>query len=89
MDNSGIKYFSKDYADHLIDSIKKYYAISIYWEGRNYLGLTIYWNHSKGYVDIFMPDYETKALDRIPHPNPKIPQYSPHFWTIPDYVKRI
>ena len=47
-----VKYFSKDDADHLLNSIKNHYAISIDWQGRNYLGLTIYWNYKKIYVDI-------------------------------------
>ena len=56
-------------------------------EGRNYLGLTIYWKHSKEYVDILMPEYVKKVMDRLKHPKAKIPQYAPHLWTVPTYEK--
>ena len=45
VDDFGVKYSSKDDANNLLDSLKKHYAISTYWEGRNYLKLTIYWNY--------------------------------------------
>ena len=34
-----------------------------------------------------MPEYVEKALDILQHINPKRPQYAPHHWTVPDYVK--
>ena len=89
MDDFGVKYFSKDDANHLLNSLKKHYAISMNWEGRNYLVLTIYWNYSEEYVDISMPDYVRKALDRVEHANPKRPQYAPHCWSVPAYGKRL
>ena len=78
MDDFGVKYFIKDDANHLLDSLKKHYAISIDWEIHNYLEFTIDWNYSKEYVDTLMPEYVKKALDRLQYPNPKIPQYAPH-----------
>ena len=36
-----------------------------------------------------MPEYVKKALDRLQHPKPKIPQYAPHLWTVPTYGKRL
>ena len=52
VDDFEVKYFTKDDANHLLDSLKMHYAFLTYCEGRNYLGLTIYWNYSKEYVDI-------------------------------------
>ena len=31
VDDFGVKYFSKDDADHLLESLKKHYSISTYW----------------------------------------------------------
>ena len=42
VDYFGVKYFNKDDADRLLESLKKHYVISTYWEGCNYLELTIY-----------------------------------------------
>ena len=68
-----MEYFSKDDANHLLDSLKKHYAISTDWEGCNYLGLAIDWNYGNEYVNIYMSEYVKKALDRIQHPKPKRP----------------
>ena len=47
VDDFGVKYFTKDDTNHLLDSLKKHYAISTDWEGRNYLGFKIDWNYRK------------------------------------------
>ena len=47
VDDLGVKYFTKDDANHLLYSLKNHYAISKDWKGRNYLVLTIYWNYSE------------------------------------------
>ena len=78
VDDFIVKYFSKYYANRLLNSLKKYYVISTDWEGRNYLVLTIDWKYSKKYVDISMPDYVRKSLDRLQHHKQKRPQYAPH-----------
>ena len=36
-----------------------------------------------------MPECVEKALNRIQHHNPKIPQYVPHMWKVPAYGKRL
>ena len=73
MDDFGAKYFTKDDANHLLDALKNHFAISIDWEGHNYLGLKIYWNYGKEYVDTSMSEYAKKALDGLQYPKPKIP----------------
>ena len=60
LDYFGVKYVSKDDANHLLNSLKNHYVISTDWEGSNYLGFTIYWNYSDEYVDISMLDYVRK-----------------------------
>ena len=67
------KIFFKDDANHLLNSPRKNYVISTDWEGCNYLGLTIDRNYSKEYVEISMPDYVKKSMDRLQHPKPKRP----------------
>ena len=34
-----------------------------------------------------MIEYVKKALDRLQHTKPKIPQYAPHRWTVSTYGK--
>ena len=87
VDDFSVEYFSKDDANHIIDSLKKHYEISTDWEDCNYLKLTIYWNYSKEYFNILIPEYVKKSLDRLQHPKPKRPQYDPHRWIVPAYGK--
>ena len=55
VDYFGIKYTNPAYAHHLVDTLKKYYTISIYWGGNSYCGLTLDWNYDRKYVDVSMP----------------------------------
>ena len=89
VDDFGIKYFSKDDADHLLNALRCKYKISTDWKGKNYCGLTMDWNYAEGWVDISMPGYVRKALERLQHVAPKLPQYSPHRWTSPSYGSKI
>ena len=60
----GIKSNSIEDAHHLINTIRKYFKLSINWEGQNYLGLVLDWNYNKKYVDISMPGYIPTALKK-------------------------
>ena len=83
------KCYPKDDENNLLNSIKRMYAISTDWEGLNYLRLTIYWNYSKEYVDILIPEYARKALDSLQRTKPKRSQYDPHHCSVPAYGKRL
>ena len=85
VDDFGIKYFTKNDANHLLDILKKSFKISTDWEGKNYCGLTIDWNYDDNYADISMPGYIDRVLHRFQHPKPPKPQYAPHTWTAPVY----
>ena len=78
VDDFVVKYFTKDDADHLLKSLKNNDEILTDWEVRNYPRLSLHWNHNEDYVDISIPDYVTKALDRLQHTKPKQPQHAPH-----------
>lgn len=56
------QYHSEDDANHLTNTLKKYYPIRLDREGKNYCGLTMHWHYNEGYVDIEMPNYVTKKL---------------------------
>jgi len=78
VDDFGIKYWSKEDADHLENALGKTFKYTVDREGKNYCGLTLDWNYKLGYVDISMPGYVPKALKRLQHKPQKFPQYSPH-----------
>ena len=87
VDDFGVKYFSQDDANHFLNALKNHYTISTDMQGINYCGLTLEWNYEKKYVDISMPGYVQKNLERYQHPKPLKAQYAPHQWSLPSYGK--
>ena len=69
VDDLGVKYFKKDDALHLKSTLEKIYTVKIDWTGGNYLELQLDWHYEDGFVDISMPDYITKLLEK---PNPVV-----------------
>lgn len=63
VDDFGVKYYNQDGADHLLNALRKYYKVSVDYEGKKYCGLQITWNYDKHFVDISMPGY----IDRLLH----------------------
>ena len=63
VDDFGVKYVGKEYADHLIDNIKHTYSkLTKDWTGNLYCGITLEWDYVSQTVDISMPGYIKKKL---------------------------
>lgn len=77
VDDFGIKCYSKDDANHLINTLRAKYDCSVDWEGKDFCGLHYDWHYSKQYVDVSLPNYVQQALQRLQHTPPSSPQYSP------------
>ena len=78
VDDFGIKYVGKEHADHLIQTLKGHYEISVDWNGRHYIGLTLQWDYRNRLVHLSMPGYCEKAGQRFQHPKPNKPQHQPY-----------
>jgi hypothetical protein len=89
VDDFGIKYTDPQHAHHLINTLQKYYKISTDWEGTAYCGLHLQWHYNKGYVDVSMPGYISKTLQKFQHPKPAKAQHAPHDWVRPTYGAKI
>ena len=87
VDDFGVKYFGRDDANHFLNALRDHYAITVDWTGSHYCGLTMHWNYDDNYVDVSMPGYVRKQLDRYQHPKPSTAQYAPHRWSVPSYGK--
>jgi len=85
VDDFGVKYVGKEHAEHLRDVIASKYKMTTDWSGELYLGIQLKWDYDKRTVDLSMPTYISKCLQRFDHPTPKSPQHSPHAWTKPQY----
>ena len=88
VDNFGVNYFSKDDADHILNSLGNHHALSTGWEGCNYIGMNIKRNYKEVYVNILIPEYVSKSLEHLQHPNLKRPQYASHQQKVPTYVRQ-
>ena len=88
VDDCGIKYHTKDDAQHLLDTIGKSYQYNTDWMGNNYCKLTLEWNYQNGYVDISMPGYLQKTLEVLQHIPKLSPQYSPHVHVPIQYAEK-
>ena len=85
VDDFLVKYTGEDTAQHLIQSLKKHYTITIDMKASQYLGLQLDWDYPNRHVDISMPTYVAKALQRFQHQSPTKPQLSPHPCALPIY----
>jgi hypothetical protein len=78
IDDLCIEYIGKDYAQHLINTLKQNYRIEVDWDGNRYLGITLDWDYKKRKAHLSMPSYIDKELARFGHKIPAQPQNQPH-----------
>ena len=88
VDDFGIKYWSKEDAQHLCNTVGANFQYTVDMEGANYCGLNLAWNYKLGYVDTSMPKYIPKTLKCLNYTPKKSPQYSPHPFTPIVYSKK-
>jgi hypothetical protein len=89
VDDFGIKYLTEDDAQHLQSCLESKYKITTDYEGTSFLGMTLKWDYVNRTVDISMPGYVERALQRFGHHKPPKPEHSPHAWNKPQYGARI
>ncbi len=85
VNNFRVKYVGEENAQHLLDTVQKYYKCSCDWEGEQYCGLTIKWDYKGRKVHLSMPGYMRKALTRFQHPPPAKQQDQPYPHVKPNY----
>ena len=78
VDDFGVKYTGKEHALHLAAALKENYEVTIDWEGKLFIGITLDWDYTNRTVRLSMPNYITKALTKFQHNAPKRPEHSPH-----------
>ena len=71
VDDFGVKYVGKEHAEHLIRTLRKDYKISLDWKGDLYCGIKLDWDYNKRHLDISMPGYVDKLLQRFEHEKKK------------------
>ncbi len=73
-------YVNKLDAEQLLNSLQDHYKVEIDWTGGLCCGITLDWNYKDRYVDISMPGYTKKQLQKHEHTqtgSPKIVHKQP------------
>ena len=78
VDDFGVKYVGKEHVDHLIKCIREKYELTEDWSGDLYCGIKLHWDYIARTVDISMPGYIKKLLQKYKHKMPTKPQHCPY-----------
>jgi hypothetical protein len=85
VDDFGIKYTNRDDAIHLLAALEEMYTVAMDWTGSLYLAMTLNWDYIDSTVNISMPGYVAKTLERFQHTPTRCAEHSPHAWSKPVY----
>lgn len=85
VDDFGVKYTKKEDIEHLIRCLKQRYIVTSDWEGTLFNGITLDWKYDKKCVDLSMPGYIEKALQKFAHQKPNQPCDAPHEYRKMEY----
>ena len=66
---------------------KEFTAVSTDWDGALYCGITLDWNYNERWLDISMPGYIKKVLQKYVHESPTKPKHSPYIIAPKKYGK--
>jgi hypothetical protein len=78
VDNFGVNYIEEEHAQHLIQTVQKYYTCYFQKEGERYYRLTIKCDYTGQKVHLSIQSYIENALKHFQHPPPIIPQDQLH-----------
>ena len=88
VDDFGVRYSNRAHADKLLTILSQKYRVKADWTGSRYIGLSLDWDYTARTLDLSMPAYIERALQRFNHPKPTRPQNAPHEWVAPTYGAR-
>ena len=73
-----MKYVGREHVEHLITVLKKKYELVKDWKGDLYCGIKLNWDYQARTLDISMPGYIKKLLQKYKHRMPTRPQHCPY-----------
>ena len=89
MDDFGVKYVGKQYAEHLITCIQEYYPVSIDWNGKLYFVFSFDWDYKQKHLTMSMKFSLEGSMNEYQQKMTTPPQNAPHKSEQPDYVAKI
>ncbi len=85
VNNFGIKYFTREGLDHLINTLKKYYDVKVDPEGKELVNIELDWDYKNRKVHLSMKPYLDKSLHQHNNVVPTKHQHSPYPHVKPKY----
>jgi hypothetical protein len=73
-----LEYVGQEHVDHLIKCIKEKYELTKDWSGNLYCRIKLLWDYHRCTLDISMPGYIKKLLQKYKHQMPKKLQHCPY-----------
>ena len=90
VDDFGVRYTKRGVVEELLTILKQKYELKADWHGTRYCGLTLEWDYANRLLDVSMPGYVERALQRFTHTTDTTqPSNSPHHYQFPQYGKKI
>jgi hypothetical protein len=78
VDNFRVKYMRQKDINHLIKCIKEKYELTKDWDSNLYCGICLKWDYDECTLNISMPGYIIKQLQKYKHASPPKPQHCPY-----------
>ena len=90
VDDFGVRYTDRRLVEHFLALLQQKYELKADWHGTRYCGLTLEWDYSNRLLDVSMPGYVERALQRFTHTrDPSQPSNSPHPYQYPKFGQKI
>ena len=77
VDDFGIKFQGEEHANHLKRTLLRWYDVTVDWEGKKYVGISLRWDYKNRTLHTSAPGFVQKALTKFQHPRPTKPQHAP------------
>ena len=89
VDDFGVQYTGEHNAQHLLDTLEEFYTVTTDWEGDQYCGLSLKWDYLKRTVQLSMPGYVKRALQRFLHQPTRRRHDAPHQHAVPQHGAKV
>ena len=67
VDDFSVKYVGEVHTLHLKHTLEENYTVTIEWDGKRYIGITLDWDYTRRQVHLLMPGYVGKELKQFDH----------------------
>jgi hypothetical protein len=84
-----IKYVGNEHVDQLLNALKQDYEVTVDWTGGLHCGINLDWYYKYKTVDLSMPGYIAKALQKFQHKELTQPHHAHYPARAPQYGSKV